>query len=312
MQKITLYLLFLCLLSAFTSLAQQTKKPYLYVLGTLQDGGMPHLGCSKEHCTQLLEHPDPSKKVVSLGLVLPRNKETYLFEATPDIVSQVTILQKEIPNNNSIIPNGIFITHAHLGHYTGLAYLGKEALGAKNVKVFAMPKMEAMLKKNTPWDLLVQQNNIALYPIDNEQEITLKEGVTIIPILVPHRDERSETVGYKIVGPQKTALFIPDINKWNLWEKDFVKEIERVDYAFIDATFFDAEEIGYRDLSQIPHPFVVETINILDPLPAKQKNKIYFIHLNHTNPLLNPASNASILVKQKGYRVAKFGNRFPL
>ncbi len=300
------------MLVAFTGQAQEKAPPYIYVLGTLQDGGMPHIGCTKEHCTQLFEHPDFTKKVVSLGLVLPNKKETYLFEATPDIVSQLYLLQKEIPSNKNVIPNGIFITHAHLGHYTGLAFLGKEALGAKKARVFAMPKMMAMLKKNTPWDLLVLQNNINIHPVENEQQIALNEGVTVIPILVPHRDERSETVGYKIKGPQKTALFIPDINKWDLWERDIVKEIEGVDYAFIDASFYDAEEIGYRDLSQIPHPFVIETINLLDSLPKTQKNKVFFIHLNHTNPLLNPASKASKLVKLKGYHIAVFGKRFPL
>ena len=256
------------------SFAQQVE---LIVLGTLQDGGMPHIGCDQQACQSLLKHPDPTKKVVSLGLIDNMNQKNYLFEATPDISSQLSFLKELSCLQKYKIPNGIFLTHAHMGHYSGLLHLGKEALGARKVRVFAMPKMKLFLENNHPWKLLLDQQNIELSSISNEVAVKLNNDLTVIPILVPHRDELSETVGYKIIGPNKTALFIPDINKWSLWEKDIVAQIKSVDLAFVDATFYNNAEVGYRDISQIPHPFVIESMELFNKLTIFDKNKIYFI-----------------------------------
>lgn len=284
----------------------------LLVLGTLQDGGMPHIGCEQKACQELIQHPDPAKKVVSLGLIDHANQKNYLFEATPDISSQLSLLKEYSPFQNNKIPNGIFITHAHMGHYSGLLYLGKEALGAQMETVFVMPKMKSFLQTNQPWKLLIDQDNIHLELLENETSKQLTSNIKVIPILVPHRDELSETVGYKIVGPTKTALFIPDINKWSLWDQDIRAQIHEVNYAFIDATFFDNSEVGYRDLSQIPHPFVIESMDLLNDLSKTDKDKVYFIHFNHTNPLIDSESTASNKVESAGFQIARIGMRFEL
>lgn len=305
------YLPLLALLLSIQLNAQEQKFPYLYVLGTLQDGGMPHIGCEQEACKKLIARPNPSLKVVSLGLIDPLNKSTCLFEATPDMDQQLYLL-KEQSGSNNIIPNGVFITHAHIGHYAGLMYLGKEAKGAQNASVFSMPKMTSFLKNNAPWNLLVENENIILKNLSADQSISLTNQLKVIPILVPHRDELSETVGYKIIGPSKTALFIPDINKWSLWNKSITAEIQSVDYAFIDATFYDNTEINYRNLSEIPHPFVIESMETFRSLSTNDKNKIYFIHLNHSNPLVDPNSKASMEVESHGYHIARFKMKFGL
>ena len=66
-------------------------------------------------------------------------------------------------------------------------------------------------------------------------------SLQITPILVPHRDEFSETVGYYIKGKEKTLLFIPDIDKWYRWETDIRELVKEVDYALLDASFLQTE-----------------------------------------------------------------------
>ncbi|MDC6366760.1 MULTISPECIES: MBL fold metallo-hydrolase [Flavobacteriaceae] len=283
----------------------------LYVLGTVQDGGSPHIGCQKECCADLFNNPDPSRKVVSLGVIDHQNQQTFLFEATPDITSQMKLL-KNYAEENKETPDGIFLTHAHMGHYSGLMYLGREALGGKQIPVYAMPKMKTFLKKNGPWNQLLALKNIVIRPIKNGDTTKPSQNLQVIPFTVPHRDEYSETVGFKIVGPNKSALFIPDIDKWSKWKKNIVAEIQKVDLAFLDATFYDGFEINTRNISEIPHPFVIESMELFSHLPLKEKNKIHFIHFNHTNPLLNPKSKASQEVLEKGYNIADFGQRFSL
>jgi len=276
----------------------------LIVLGTVQDAGSPHIACKKECCTDLFKKPDPLRKVVSLGIIDPKNNKSFLFEATPDITSQIKNL-KQFSNSEDELPSGIFLTHAHIGHYTGLMYLGKEATNASQVFVYAMPRMKGFLENNGPWSQLVSTNNIVIQELENQKAIELTSNIKVTPFTVPHRDEFSETVGYKIIGPKKSVLFIPDIDKWEKWETNISEAISEVDYAFVDATFFDGEEINTRDISGIPHPFIVESMELFKNLPSEEKQKIYFIHFNHTNPVLNSESEAYKTVINNGFNIAQ-------
>lgn len=276
----------------------------LVVLGTVQDAGSPQIGCKRDCCKDLFLHPDKSRKVVSLGLTDARNNKKYLFEATPDMPAQMRMLYEASSAMGDEVPDGIFLTHAHIGHYTGLMYLGKEAMNATNVPVYAMPRMKAFLEKNGPWSLLLANKNILLEEMNDEKEIRLSPGLKVIPFTVPHRDEFSETVGYRITGPSKTALFIPDIDKWEKWKIHIIEAIAHVDYAFIDGTFYDAAEINNRDISEIPHPFIMESMKLFKDMTPAEKKKIYFIHFNHTNPVLDKKSRQAELVIRNGFNIA--------
>ena len=276
----------------------------LKILGVVQDGGLPHLGSNKLCCKNV----EQQRFVTSLMLINNENNESYLFDASPDINRQLNFMGDRIKKDLK----GVFLTHAHIGHYTGLMYFGREALNSKSINVYAMPRMKKFLEQNGPWNQLVSLQNISITEINNNSKLLMDSNIIIQPIEVPHRAEFSETVGYKIYGPNKTVLFIPDIDKWYLWEKSIIEEIEKVDYALIDATFYDSKEVNYRDLSEIPHPFVVESMELFDSIEEKEKNKIYFIHLNHTNPLLDKESEQYKFVRVKGYNVAEEGMKLKL
>ncbi|MBE9540665.1 MAG: hypothetical protein IMF06_16400 [Proteobacteria bacterium] len=207
--------------------------------------------------------------------------------------------------------SGIFLTHAHIGHYLGLAFLGHEAMGASKVPVFSMPRMTRFLQTNGPWSQLVAYKNIVLKPLQDNEAQNLGH-LKVTPFLVPHRDEYSETVGYRIVGPNHSAIFIPDINKWHEWKTDIAQLVKTVDYALLDGGFFADGELPGRDMSLIPHPFVTQTMETLKHLSREDRNKVWFIHLNHTNPLLNPDSPESRKVKSEGFNIAIEGSRFGL
>lgn len=207
---------------------------------------------------------------------------------------------------------GIFLSHAHIGHYTGLMFFGREAQGAKAIPVYSMPKMQAFLKNNGPWNQLVNLKNIQLYELTHQNPAKVSANIEITPILVPHRDEYSETAGFYIKTSNKRLLFIPDIDKWQKWSHDIRQWVKKVDYAFLDATFYANEELPNRDMSEVPHPFVVESMAILKDLNQNDKAKVHFIHFNHTNPLLNVKSNAFSVVQKAGFNIAVEGMRIKL
>jgi len=284
----------------FIAFQAQSQLDYnIKVLGVAQDGGVPHLGCSKTCCST----SSITRYVSSIMVSNQESKNSYIFDASPDLAKQLSFMKDKISENLK----GIFLTHAHIGHYSGLMYLGRESFNSKNIPVYAMPRMKKFLETNGPWNQLVSLNNIKINSIINEREIIVEKELIVKPIEVPHRDEYSETVGYLIKGPNRSAIYIPDIDKWYKWDKSIVDLISSVEYAFIDATFYDEKEINYRDISEIPHPFVIESMKLFEGVSKEEKSKIYFIHLNHTNPLLDSNSSEYKNLISKGYNVAQEG-----
>ena len=285
---------------------QPIEEPYVVVLGIAQDGGAPHAGCQKNCCIDRWN--DPAKKlfVSCLGIVDPNTDETWMIEATPNFTKQFEMLTK----NNRKKFKGIFLTHAHIGHYSGLMHLGREVMGTKKIPVYVMPKMGKFLRTNGPWSQLVDLDNINLKKIKNGKTTELNKRISITPFLVPHRDEFSETVGYKIKGPNRSLIFIPDIDKWEKWDKDINQIVSENNYTLMDGSFFTGDELPGRDMTEIPHPFIIETMKLLESV--KDKTGIHFIHLNHTNPALTDNSNAQNQIKNAGFNIAQRGQAFKL
>ena len=299
-------LLVLSISSIFYSFTYIKDQPYVVILGVAQDGGAPHAACEKSCCIHKWNDPTLHNKVSSIGIVDPISNEVWMIDATPDFAEQLHLLT----NNNSRDLKGIFLTHAHIGHYTGLMHLGREVMGAKNTKVSVMPKMENFLRNNGPWSQLVKLENVSLTSLRDNKSVQLNSRLTITPFKVPHRDEFSETVGYRIDGPSKSLVFIPDIDKWSKWQIDIIEVVENSDYSLLDGTFYDINELPGRDMSQIPHPFIIETMNLFKN--SDKKNSIHFIHLNHTNPALNKNSDEYINILEKGFNVTKLGEKYHL
>lgn len=288
----------------------KSDSAYLYILGVAQDAGYPQAGCYQPHCMPGWENKTLQRGATSIALIDPVAKSKLLFEATPNLPQQLYNLEQEAPSSQYTF-EGVFLTHAHIGHYAGLMFFGHEAMGSNNIPVYAMPKMAEYLAKNGPWSQLVDYGNISLRDLQHNQALDVN-GITITPFLVPHRDEFSETVGYLIEGPSKTAVFIPDINKWSVWDTDIAELITQVDYALLDATFFDDGELPGRDMSKVPHPLVTETMQRLGALSTEQRGKVWFIHMNHTNPLLDADSQASKRVRAAGFNITSEGIRLEL
>jgi pyrroloquinoline quinone biosynthesis protein B len=171
--------------------------------------------------------------------------------------------------------------------------------------------MSNFLENNGPWSQLVDINNIKIKEINFGSSTNELSNINVTPIKVPHRDEYSETAGYIIKGKNKKALFIPDIDKWEKWDRDLSQLAKEFDFLLIDATFYDSKEIN-RDISEIPHPLVTETIDLLSGLNTENRSKVYFIHMNHTNMMLDPNSELSKLVTSKGFNIARLGQKLYL
>jgi pyrroloquinoline quinone biosynthesis protein B len=267
-----------CLL--VVSLFAQTSdaKWELVVLGIAQDAGIPHLSCQQPLCASIRAGKRRAEKVSSLGLIDRMSGRAYLFDATPDFNAQVHAL------TGGRSPDGIFLTHAHIGHYTGLMYLGRESIGARAVPVYATNRMLEYLDTNGPWSQLIALGNIERRVVEFDRTIAMGGGVRVTAFRVPHRDEFSDTVGYRIEGPRRSAVFIPDIDRWEKWDRGIRDVATTVDLAFLDGTFASPTEVN-RNVEEIPHPMMSRTRELLKGTRAK----LWFIHINHTNAEIDAA-----------------------
>jgi pyrroloquinoline quinone biosynthesis protein B len=274
------------------------------LLGVAQDAGVPHIGCECPTCGLARHDPCRRQLPVSLALIDHRAETSWVIDATPAFPEQLAMLQEYAPRCRLA---GVLLTHAHMGHYTGLMYLGREALNSRAVPVYASSRLCAYLTANGPWSQLVALGNISLQTITPGVSIALSErlGVTALP--VPHRAEFSDTMAYLVCGPTRSLFYCPDIDRWEEWAYSLPHMLERVDVALLDGTFFSASELPGRDLAEIPHPLVQVTAELL----AGASAQIRFIHLNHSNPLFHDGAERRWLEGQ-GMTIGVAEERFAL
>lgn len=283
----------------------------LHVLGTAQDAGIPHPNCFCENCVGAIQDPKKRRTAASLAIVFPNEKMWHLIDATPDLKEQMLNLQIKYQMQGKLM-SSIFLTHAHLGHYPGLLFLGKESMNASQVPVMAGPKMKHLLEKQAPWRQLTDLRNIDIQEINDNVPVKVSSDLTVTPVSVPHRNEFSETFGFWIEGNEKKVLYIPDIDRWEQWNQDFFAACKEADICLLDGTFHsvkDFEAIG-RDYRDIPHPLMTETMDRLQSLV--KETEIYFIHLNHSNPAIDASQTVRDEIEKNGFRIAEEGMVFSL
>ncbi len=290
--------------------------PHARVLGTVQDGGLPHAACSCERCQSARRDPSRQRWIASLALVLPASERSYLIDATPDLRDQLLRLREASGTPTGRVDrapvDGIFLTHAHIGHYLGLAFLGYEAVHASRLPVIATPRMAAFLRANGPWSQLVRLENIALQELPPGDARSLGEGVSIAALAAPHRDEFADTVGFLVSGPRRRLLYLPDTDSWAAWETPITEILRAVDVALLDGTFFSLDELPGRSIETIGHPLIPETMNRLQELVDAGRLEVHFTHLNHSNPALDPDGQARRQIEERGFRVLAEGTALPL
>jgi pyrroloquinoline quinone biosynthesis protein B len=272
------------------------------VLGTGQDAGVPQAGA--------FAHPGWDKPALTryaTCLALITDDAQYLFDCTPDFREQYRLLYEMTGSANI---DGIFLTHAHIGHYTGLMFLGRESMGTDSLPVWAMPRMKSFLQTNGPWNLLVELDNIELHDLSSGVAIELETDLSVTPLLVPHRGEFSETVGFIVNGSKQSVLYLPDIDSWHELDatgtriEDLIAE---VDVAYLDATFYSGDELPNVDISKIPHPFITTSLDRFAALSPSERSKIRFLHLNHSNPAQFNHTAEHQAIRSAGMSVADQG-----
>ena len=290
--------------------------PFVRIVGTAQDGGLPHAACRCVRCAAARSDPARRRSIASLAIVIPGRRDVFLIDATPDIREQIDALEdvRDAPADrvDRAPLSGMLLTHAHIGHYAGLIFLGFEAVHARDLPIYCTPRMAGFLRENGPWSQLVELGNLDLVESPPGQPFELGEEITVTPLAVPHRDEFADTVGFRIRGPHRTVLYVPDTDGWQHWEPSLEQRLEGVDVAILDGSFYSLAELPGRDVGAIGHPLIVDSIDRLAERVETGQLQVLFTHLNHSNPALDPDSNERTEIDRRGFGVAEEGQEIDL
>ena len=273
----------------------------IFVLGTSQDGGYPQSGCWEECCADAWSDPKLRRLISSLAIL--SDNDCWIIDITPDFSYQFKMIKDKLNGQPNIC--GIFITHAHIGHYLGLLQLGLEIMNTSKIPVYVMPRMKCFLEENAPFTQLIKLNNIKLRSINENTVIMLNDTLSIKPFLVPHRNEFSETIGLKVQSEDTFLLYIPDIDSWDIWDVNIIDLIRRNDLIILDGTFYSKKELLGRNMNDVPHPCIKESIKRFSHLDKVDRDKVYFTHLNHSNPAINISSFETKELISKGFHIAE-------
>ena len=282
------------------------------VLGVAQDGGVPHFGCEQWCCEGAridgrVLHP------AALGVVDKRVRKLLLVEATPAIEAQVDLLHEAagVEGRGRQPVDAVLTTHAHLGHYLGLAWFGREVAGSREVPLHCSPRFGEFVRGNAPWKQLVALRQLDVRPFVVGEAFAPWPGLMVTPIAVPHRDEFSDTMAFVLQGPRRRLLFVPDVDAWEKAPGLLERLLDGVDVAYLDGTFYDGRELPDRPLAEIPHPLMTRTMDRLADVAKARPGTIRFVHLNHTNPALHDAALRRQL-EARGFAIAAQGERVGL
>ena len=269
-----------------------SESPWLIVLGTAQDAGVPQAGCLKACCDWARSDPSRRRLPACLGIVDPRNRKRWIIDCTPSFPEQLALLDRHSDPDWGLA--GIFLTHAHMGHYTGLIHLGREAMDIRDITLWCSSKMRAFLRANAPWAGLLNDGNVTPREIIDGEPFALSKGVSVLPYQVPHRAEFTDTYAFLFSGDRQRLFYFPDIDSWDGLTFDIDNILKAGDTVLLDGSFFSEEELPHRDMALIPHPLVTDTV-------GRYANKPYdlvLIHLNHTNPIWRASPQQEWIMSQ--------------
>jgi pyrroloquinoline quinone biosynthesis protein B len=276
----------------------------IVVLGSGQDAGVPQIGCECTNCSRAREDSKFELMGPSVAILDEEKEYCYLIDTSPDIKPQLELVKEILPKvktNEKIPISGVFLTHAHFGHISGLWMLGKECIDTRDIKVYCTSKMSEFLVENHPFSHMLDRKNLGLTTMKANHKYPI-EDFSISSFLVPHRNEYADTVGY-IIEKGKKILYLPDLDSWT---EELVKLIESVDIALIDGSFYTNDELPGR--TDVPHPPMRDTMELLNP----SKTEIYFTHFNHTNPILNINGKERKETLEKDFKIAFDGLRISI
>ncbi len=292
------------------------------LLGTAAGGGFPQWNCSCQLCSLARTQPTVVAPRLQLQAAFSTNPDSwFLINASPDLRLQIEANPQLCPKpefgqRNTPI-RGIILTSADLDQVLGLLLLRE----FQPLTVYATPLVRQILEANPFLRMLHRvPQQLTWVPITPRTPFQL-EGVSCTPIALgnslpyyAHEFQVQAAPGEASLGLliESDGLRIAYTPSLPAITEELLSLYETCDTIFADGTFWSDAELtqthaGTPSARSIGHIPMSGDDGVIAQLTALTRPQKIFVHLNNTNPVLDPRSAEYKQVIDAGWQIGHDG-----
>lgn len=292
------------------------------VLGAGAGGGLPQWNCGCQNCRDAREGKLPVMTQSSIA-VSADHENWVVLNASPDIATQLQRTPALWPASLRGSPiKAVMLTNGDIDHIAGLLTLREKT----PFTIFATQSGMDILTTNSVFNVL-DAELVERKRMPTEQSVHPVPGLTVTPFSVPGKvalfleDEASldleavgdQTIGLLLETGNKRAAYIPGCATLPDW---LLQRLDAVDLLLFDGTVWENDDMqrtgtGQKTGARMGHVAVNGSGGSLERLSAINARKV-LIHINNTNPILQPDSAERAQVLKAGWDIAFDGMEISL
>ena len=302
----------------------------ILILDSAAGGGSPQWNCNSEVSKAVRKkQPGTSPRTQSSIVVTSNGEDWVLFNASPDLGSQILNNEQMHPKKNlrhSPIST-VVLTNGDVDHVAGLLTLRER----QNLSIYAHQRVHSVLKSNSIFNVLnpdyVDRRDLKM----NEQfELKNKDGkeigLHIEAFEVPGKialwledeskgddfgTEDGDTIGLRIFSlkDDKSFYYIPACAKMT---DQLASKIKGSEVVLFDGTLWKNDEmasskVGEKTGQRMGHMNNSGKDGSMEAFKNLDVKRKIFIHINTTNPILLGDSDERKIVEENGWEVSYDG-----
>jgi len=287
----------------------------ILVLGAGAGGGLPQWNCRCRNCEDARAGLIPPMTQSSLA-VSANDADWVVLNASPDIRAQLQAVPEMHPPSRRGTPIvSVVLTNADIDHIAGLLTLREKTA----FRVYATGETHAVLAENSVFGVLdsdlVQRMDIRL-----DQAFEAAPGLMVTPFSVPGKvalflegealDLKAmgeQTIGLRISDGARVLYYVPGCAELPDW---LLARFDDADMLLFDGTLWENDEMrqtgtGSKTGERMGHIAMTGPQGSLARLSGLTKCRKMFIHINNTNPVLQPNSPERAMIEQAGWTITQ-------
>ncbi|MCV3270726.1 pyrroloquinoline quinone biosynthesis protein PqqB [Roseobacter sinensis] len=289
---------------------------HLIVLGAGAGGGLPQWNCGCRNCKDARDGTIASMTQSSVA-VSANGSDWAVLNASPDIRAQVQRVRQMHPGALRGTPiASVVLTNGDIDHIAGLLTLREKT----PFTTYATASGLEILESNSVFNVL-DAELVARHRIELEAPFEAAPGLRTTAFSVPGKvalflegdtlnleEAGEQTVGLILETEAARAIYIPGCAKVPDW---LLERLEGADLLLFDGTVWNNDDMqqtgtGEKTGARMGHLPLNGAEGSLKRLAGVEGRKVY-IHINNTNPILQPESPERAEVEARGWEIAYDG-----
>lgn len=289
----------------------------IVVLGAAAGGGLPQWNCGCRNCRDARAGKLPV--MTQSSIAVSADGETWaVLNASPDISAQLLRTPQLHPKSLRHTPIGaVVLTNGDIDHIAGLLTLREKTA----FTLYATSAGMEITSSNSVFNVL-DADLVARETVTLDQAFEPVSGLRVTPFAVPGKvalfleDEAAldlEAVGEQTVGllletQSRRAAYVPGCATVPDWLLD---RLAGVDFLLFDGTVWENDDMartgtGQKTGARMGHIALNGPDGSIARLAGLDARKM-FVHINNTNPILQPDSAERAAVTTAGWEIAHDG-----